>query len=460
MTRTLNRLLALSLALSAALAPAAAAQDVPTAGGATFVFGAPCDDPRAGTGSFAGQLSSSSGAPCAPFTRDQQNYLTPATAVGSSVDVNLYLANPAKLPVSKVQAWLAYDPEALTGSILSVDGAFPSVSAADTGFFPKEGYVKLSAMAGSSGAPDDEQILVATLRFRPLKAVDQSTIVSFFQLTGSGAKTMAMSGSAGSGTNILDAAQPSLVVRIAPAASSSSLSSAASSSSSARSSVSTSSPASSAASSSSVRSSSSSRSSSSLPSASSSSSVPPLPFGGNGSLRPMSSSSSLPAGASEFRRLQVQGVVIGTQNGNVLLGWQPLAGATGYHVYYSTVSGVYTQRRTLAAGATGDSITGLPDGDRYFFAVRGVDASGTESDYSREVAVVVGQPNTATSPLAGSVTGTGPTPVGMQQLTSPGNKTVAGKTGVDDMASVLIGIAAAVGMWCAFRRQLSASPVA
>ena len=32
------------------------------------------------------------------------------------------------------------------------------------------------------------------------------------------------------------------------------------------------------------------------------------------------SSSSLPAGGNEFRRLQVQGVAIGTQNGSVLLG--------------------------------------------------------------------------------------------------------------------------------------------
>lgn len=445
MTRILSRLLALSLVLSA-LAPVAAAQDVPTAGGALFVFGAPCDDPRAGTGAFAGQLSSSSGAPCAPFTRDQQNYLTPITMVGSSVDVNLYLANPGKLPVSKVQAWIAYDPEALTGSILSVDGAFPGVNAAETGFFPQEGYVKLSATAGSSGAPADEQILVATLRIRPLKAVDQSTILSFYQLTGSGAKTLAMSGSAASGTNILDGSQPSLSVRIAPAASSSSVSSAVSSSAASSSSVASSSSTVSSSSRSSVMS--SSRSSLSFPSSSSSSSI-----------RPMSSSSSLTTGSSEFRRQQVQGVAIGTQNGSALIGWQMLPGATGYHVYYSTVSGVYTQRRTLAAGATGDTITGLPNGDRYFFAVRAVNADGVESDYSREVAVVIGQPNTATTPLIGSVT-TGPTPVGMQQLTSPGNKTVAGKTGVDDMAMVLIGIAAVVGMWCAFRRQLSASPVA
>lgn len=459
MTRFASRLLALSLTLSCTLAPVAAAQDVPTAGGATFSFGAPCDDPRAGTGTFAGQLSSSS-TPCTPFTRDQQNYVTPVTAVGATVEVNLYLANPGKLPVNKVQTWIAYDPEALTGSVVAVDSAFPNVSDDETGFFPEEGYVKLSAKAGSGGASSDEQILVATLRLRPLKATDQSTVLSFYQVTGSGAKTTAMSGSTSSGTNILGDEQPSLTVRIGPAASSSSSVSTASSSSSVSSAASTSSsssrlslPASSSLS--------SSRSSLSM----SSSSLPPLPFGGNGSIRPSSSSSTssfgLDAiGSSDFRRLQVQNVAIGTQNGNVLLGWQTLPGAAGYHIYYSTVSGVYTQRRTLAANATGDAISGLPNGDRYFFAVRGVDANGTESDYSREVAVVVGQPNTATSPLGGSVTATGPTAVGMQQLTSPGNKTVAGKTGVDDMAMVLIGIAAAVGVWCAFRRQLSASPVA
>ncbi len=445
MTFTPSRLLALLLSLSTALAPVAAAQDVPTAGGASFIFGAPCDDPRAGTGTFAGQLSSTSQAPCAAFTREDQNYLTPVTTVGSSVDVHLYLANPAQLPISAVQAWIAYDPEALTGSVLSVDGAFPSVSVADTGFFPNEGYVKISAMSGGDGAPDQERILVATLRLRPLQSSDQNSILSFYQLTGSGAKTLAMSGSAGSGTNILDSTQPSLTVRIAAAASSASVSSTTAATSSSSSSNSVSSPKSS--------------SSSSRSSLSSSSSIPPLPFGG-GNVRPNASSSaaSLGIGGTEFRRLQVQGVAIGTQNGNVLVAWQPLAGAAGYHVYYSTVSGVYTQRRTLAANATGDAVTGLPNGDRYFFAVRAVDAAGIESDYSREVAVVVGQPNTATTPLTGSVTG--PTPMGMQQLSSPGNKTVAGKTGVSDMFNILLGIAAAVGMWGAFRRQLAASPVA
>lgn len=457
----LFRALALSLVLSTALAPmAVVAQDVPTAVGATFAFGAPCEDRRAGTGSFAGQLPPPNGAggppPCVPFTVNGLVYQTPETPLGNPARVNLYLNNPAKMAINAVDMWLAYDPEALTGSILMVSPDFPQVTTEQTGFFPADGYIKLSVKSGPT-APSTEQILIASIELRPLEAKSPSTAVSIFGAgTGADAKTKVTSTSSGTQT-ILEVEQPSLLVRIAAPSSSSSSVSSSSASTIASSSSSTPS-----ASGSTLSTSSTSSASSSVASVSSSSSSTSL-----ASRPPLSSSSAPMVGATDFRRMQVQGLAIGTQNGSATLSWLPLAepGVAGYHLYYSSVTGVYTQRRTLEASARGDVVTGLPNGERYFFAIRAFNAAGMESDYSREVAVVIGQPNTATSPLTGSVTGGNGNPTSTPPATNqpmpnlPQGTTVAGKTGVSDLFNGLIAIAAAVGMWGAFRRQLSSTPV-
>ncbi len=453
------RALALSLTLSTALAPlAAVAQDVPTAAGATFAFGAPCEDRLAGTGSFAGQLPAPGGAnsstPCVPFTVSGLMYQTPEVAVSMSTRVNVYLNNPAKMTINNVAIWLAYDPQALSGSILSVSPDFPDVTKAETGFFPADGYIKISAKS-STTSPASEQILIATLEVRPLSAQSPSTAISFFGAgTGADAKTKVTSVASGTQT-VLDAEQPSLMVRIAAPSS-------ASSSTSSTSSVSSSSSSSSVTS----LSSSTSSSSSSTSALTSSSSSRNAAFSTSSTRPPLNPNPVAPVGATEFRHLQVQGLAIGTQNGSATLSWLPLnePGVSGYHLYYSSVTGVYTQRRTLAATANGDIVTGLPNGERYFFAIRAFNAAGLESDYSREVAVVIGQPNTATTPLTGAITGTvNPTgnPPTMNQTTQslPTGSTVAGNTRVSDMFNAFLAIAAAVGMWGAFRRQLSSSPV-
>lgn len=460
MHNRLSRTLAIAFVLSSTLAPVAAvAQNVPTAAGASFVFGAPCEDRLAGTGSFAGQLPAPGGAstpPCLPFTANGQMYQTPETPVGTPVRLNVYLSNPAKMPIDTVHLWLAYDPEALSGSTLTIGPRFTDVTAAETGFFPAEGYIKITAHTGKS-QPADTQLLIATIEVRPLSDKTPSTALSFYGVSAAtDAKTKVTSGNS-SGTTILDLEQPSLMVRIAAPAKTSSSSSSATTSSSSVSSAS--------ASGSVIASSSTSAAvSSAALSSESSSSIAPLSSSSSSTTRPAaSSSSSLPAGVStEFRRAQVQGLAIGTQNGNAILSWLPLQqpGIAGYHLYYSSVTGVYTQRRTLAATANGDIVTGLPNGERYFFAIRAYNALGIESDYSREVAVVIGQPNTATAPLAGSVTGTvTPLPTNTQATVIPSTSTtVVGKTGVSDVFNGILAIAAAVGMWAAFRRQFTSSP--
>jgi fibronectin type 3 domain-containing protein len=66
----------------------------------------------------------------------------------------------------------------------------------------------------------------------------------------------------------------------------------------------------------------------------------------------------------------------------------PDVGVTGYRVYYSTSSGKYTQAygSGIAAGNTTTfTVSSLPSGYTYFFAVTAIDAAGQESAYSNEV---------------------------------------------------------------------------
>lgn len=70
------------------------------------------------------------------------------------------------------------------------------------------------------------------------------------------------------------------------------------------------------------------------------------------------------------------------QGGSVLANWSPVAGASGYKVYYGAVSGQYTASAD-AGDATSKEITGLVNGRKYYFALTSYNAKKAESDYTK-----------------------------------------------------------------------------
>lgn len=70
----------------------------------------------------------------------------------------------------------------------------------------------------------------------------------------------------------------------------------------------------------------------------------------------------------------------------------------GYNVYYGKTSGMYTRRKTLGK-VSQTRIDGLNNGEIYYFAVTSYDAQSRESDYSDEVAVIINEPLSSTSPF-------------------------------------------------------------
>jgi hypothetical protein len=82
----------------------------------------------------------------------------------------------------------------------------------------------------------------------------------------------------------------------------------------------------------------------------------------------------------------------GTQS--VWLGWDgapPEDNIIEHHVFYGTKSGQYTNSDT-SYYYDGDYISGLEEGETYFFAVTAVDADGKSSPISAEVSYTVPMP--------------------------------------------------------------------
>ena len=78
---------------------------------------------------------------------------------------------------------------------------------------------------------------------------------------------------------------------------------------------------------------------------------------------------------------------------SVTVAWDrsPSVAATGYRVYYGAASGNYTNNVTVG-NVTTNTVAGLANGVRYFFAVTALAAAGVESTYSNEISLVPGLP--------------------------------------------------------------------
>jgi len=97
------------------------------------------------------------------------------------------------------------------------------------------------------------------------------------------------------------------------------------------------------------------------------------------------------------------------------------------------------------------TVRALPVGVTYYFAIRAVSGNGTESDFSQEVAVTIGNPATSTSPLSGNLL---EGPNGNSPDTD-GN--VAGESGPETWIAMLLVVSAVLGTLFAFRRQWTAT---
>lgn len=348
--------------------------------------------------------------------RDPESQQTPVLKANDMIDMDLIIRNPEKKPVQRFRAWIAYDPTSIEGMTVTISSQFPVPTPGENAFAPVEGYIKLS---GTATAPiSDEIIVVGRIKGKVTQPRTESAPLAYFDATGTAeSRTGVFEKTGSTETNILMENPGSLHVRFeAPAAGTSASSAAVSST------------------------------------AQSAAAVSSAMSVGTGMTYSSSAASSVAmsaAGGTVFALLQVQGVRITTEGSSVFLAWDvlPSSELVGYNVYYGTTSGRYIQRRGVEGTANSITIRALPTGTTYYFAVRGINAAGQETEFSREVGISVGNPSTSTSPLTGGIR---PTP-------TPGTGgTVAGETGMSSVLIAFFVISALTGTFIAFRRQLRA----
>jgi hypothetical protein len=398
------------------------------------VFGGPIG------GDIPGITTPTDGSHCSQYVvADPLHRETPLYKNGEEIDMDLVIVNPSGQAISRMRGWIAYDPTILQGVSIEMQPSFTIPTPGESDFDAKNGVLKIGASAQTP--QKDKTIKVARIKMKVISTPTNKTILSHDDVTGGIESHSAVISSQGSQeTNILAPTLGSLIVRLdAPQAHQAA--------SSAQGGASSSSPHD--AISSAAQESSMGQDLQPQESSASSASVQVA----------MQQSSGWPTASDDinttFTLLQIQNLRATTEGTAVFLAWDPLPSKdlTGYNIYYSTTSGRYIQRRSIDSTSTTLTIRGLMEGQTYFFAVRGVNAKNQETQFSKEVGIRVGSPETSTNPLAASaVTQKGPR--GNSPRTGG---TIAGESGTSSAYIVFFAACGVIGTLMAFRRQFVAA---
>lgn len=367
---------------------------------------------------------------CSSFdVEDPSTLRTAPLAPGDSLDLDIVLVNPTRERIGKLRVWISYDSELLEGTVLSISNAFPAVAPGQSDFSPLSGYAKIAASANAGNEPSDAIVPVARVVFTVKNESNAlSTPLSFYDhRSGIEGHTFVTTAIA-AGQNLLSMPLGTLMVRFAPSLETKSASSSSDSATT-------------------------SFYSSSAYSSSKSSEMPPADSAAN---------------STAFGIVQMQNVRVGTKDDILYVAWDALnhPKLQGYNVYYGTLRGRYLNRRSVSVASRGAVIIDLPKGKTYYVAVRGVSDDNQETAFSEEESVEIGNPQTASAPIAGSLdlvaevapgAGAPQNPVGRMLENSEKTPEVPGKSGAPSGLALLLLGSAAIGALFACRRQVTAA---
>ena len=117
------------------------------------------------------------------------------------------------------------------------------------------------------------------------------------------------------------------------------------------------------------------------------------------------------------------GVAVSGGDAKVTITWNEVSGATSYNIYYGTSAGVTKSSGTKVAGVTApQEITGLTNGQAYFFVVTAENASGEGVVSSEKSVTPAAAPQAPGSPTGATAT------AGVGQVTVSWKATVPGAT--------------------------------
>lgn len=282
---------------------------------------------------------------------------------GQEFDVDIELKNPEGQAIISVRSWLEYDNQSLEAlSIDTQNTPFNLAAPGEDEVSQSEGRVKIGRSNISGGASQTET-KVATVKFRVLSAFKANTQIKFYDYQ--------VSELGHTSVNIIDGGFPLNILAQEPK---------------------------------------------SLDLTINANGVPAT----NGAVNPTNNTTSpdstinpvevsIPEIGGQASNQNIPVVLVrptdlkvNTGIGYVDLQWNSEADVNriGYNIYYGKTSGQYTRRRTIGS-VDSYRLDGLNTGETYYFAITAYDINNTESDYSNEVGVIVGQPLSSTHPFAG-----------------------------------------------------------
>ena len=337
--------------------------------------------------------------PCALFpTRDPLTQETPLVRNGEALDMDLIIQNPLHQEISRVRAWIAYDPTILEGVTLSLAKDFPLPSPSEADFSQEEGYVKIHVSADGGGRTGDA-VVIARIQMRVIATPSASTTLSFYD-----AGTLPENHTnifRGSGLLEHSVLSPSSLGQLNV------------------------------------------RLQKEVPEETPLPSPPATPFTSSPTTAPSTDQPS-----DVFTLLQVRNLRITTEGSSVFLAWDSLPSSRliGYNLYYGTVSGEYLQRRSMDSATMSMTLRSLPPNRQYFFAIRGVSDTQAETAFSQEVTITVGNPGSSSAPLRGDI-------AEQERTVKHPARALAGRTGTSSLFLMVVFGSACVGTAFACRRQ-------
>lgn len=275
---------------------------------------------------------------------DAELTLTPSVAearMGDEFDVDVMLKNPGQQNVISVRAWLEYNPDVLEGvSIDTADSPFSLSAPGETEFSAQQGLAKIGR-SNISGGFSGAEVKVATVRFRVKTPFYLVALIEPYDYQ--------VSELGHTSVNIVDQGFPINILSEEPDPASVILNPGA------------------------------------------------APYGEQDQIEPVTIDVT-GIGFANLNRPQNLRVMTGPGYADLRWDLSTEPELVGYNVYYGKTSGMYTRRRSV--GRTNQyRLDGLHNNEVYYFAVTAYDAQNRESDYSDEVAVIINEPLSSTSPF-------------------------------------------------------------
>ncbi|MDD5102967.1 MAG: fibronectin type III domain-containing protein [Candidatus Peribacteraceae bacterium] len=162
---------------------------------------------------------------CPTYTvKDPETLQTPPQKQNDDLHMDLVLTNPGKRQISRVRAWLQYNPAVMEGKGITAGTALPTPAPGELEFSATDGLIKIDLSAKTNEESAAEEIVVARLLLQ-VKTVPQTKtdVLSFYDVQPTGHTRVVAVKASGGTEDILTQNPGSLLITFeTPAASSAS----------------------------------------------------------------------------------------------------------------------------------------------------------------------------------------------------------------------------------------------